>query len=174
MKDFTTLLSGGDLRSIGKSNEIVALINSQEDFDSLFYFLFSNDRLAVMRAADSIEKITKSHSLYLQPHAKEIVQLMHTAKNKELKWHLALLLSRLNLTNEEAPIVYDALTRWFLDKQESKIVRVNALQCLYHLAKRKPSFQSSLQHNIQVVARENIPSINARIHKLSARSAHGG
>jgi len=32
------LLSGGDLRSIGGSNEIVRLIRNQEEFDLLFIF----------------------------------------------------------------------------------------------------------------------------------------
>ncbi|HXL56509.1 MAG TPA: hypothetical protein VN958_09645 [Chitinophagaceae bacterium] len=36
MKTFGELLSGGDLRSIGKSNGVAALITDQKGFDNLF------------------------------------------------------------------------------------------------------------------------------------------
>jgi len=68
---------------------------SQHDFDELFKLLFHADRLIVMRAADMIEKITVRDSLYLTSHKIEIFDLCEIAQNKELKWHLALLLPRL-------------------------------------------------------------------------------
>jgi len=85
MKTFRELLNGGDLRSIGKSNEVVTLITDQESFDNLFSFLFSNKRIVVMRAADVIEKITATSPKYLNKHKKKIFVLSETVTNKELK-----------------------------------------------------------------------------------------
>lgn len=57
MNKFQNLLEGGDLRSIGKANEIVDMIHNQADFDELFENLMATDRKIVMRAADAMEKI---------------------------------------------------------------------------------------------------------------------
>jgi hypothetical protein len=43
MVDFETMLKGNDLRSIGKSNTVVALITIQHQFDELFGLLCHPD-----------------------------------------------------------------------------------------------------------------------------------
>src|SRR5262245_9232679 len=101
MLQFEQLSGHGDLRSIGKANTVVATIHSQRDFDELFEYLFYNDRLVVMRAADAVEKITVRHPQYLVRHKKMVLALCKTASNKELTWHLALMLPRLKLDHEE-------------------------------------------------------------------------
>ncbi|RQP18386.1 MAG: hypothetical protein EAS52_05655 [Parapedobacter sp.] len=58
MSRFKDILQGGDLRSIGKANQVVAQVGDQSTFDELFKELYNTDRKVVMRAADSIEKIT--------------------------------------------------------------------------------------------------------------------
>jgi len=94
-EQITTLLSGGDLRSISGANEVVALISSQELFDTLFSLLLGNDRLIAMRAADAIEKVSKTKPEWLQSHKQTLLRLSSTSKHIELGWHLAQLLSRL-------------------------------------------------------------------------------
>src|SRR5690606_30935237 len=91
------LLNDGDLRSTGHSVEIIELIKTSQSFDKLFAFLFSENQLIVMRAADAVEKITRSHPHYLKTHKKEIFELLERASDKELKWHLAQIISRLKL-----------------------------------------------------------------------------
>ncbi|MBV6439950.1 MAG: hypothetical protein EPGJADBJ_01608 [Saprospiraceae bacterium] len=68
MPDYHTLLSGGDLRSIGNSDLVVANVRNPHDFDELFEYLFQPDRLIVMRTADAIEKITVHRPEYLKKH----------------------------------------------------------------------------------------------------------
>lgn len=72
MADLETILNGGDLRSIGQSNTVVTLIDSQNKFDELFKLLFHPDRKIVMRVADAIEKITLTHCQYLKAHKDDI------------------------------------------------------------------------------------------------------
>ena len=137
MAQFEKVLAGGDLRSIGKSNSVVLKVRDQDGFDELFKCQFYNDRIVVMRAADAIEKITIQHASYLTKYKSDLLKLCLTAKNKELKWHLALLVLRLNLSVEEIEVVWQLLSGWALDKQESKIVRVNAMQALYEISLRE-------------------------------------
>ncbi len=94
-------LGGGDLRSIGNANLVAGEIKNQNEFDALYQHLHDNERLVVMRAADAIEKITLVHSEYLNPHKSDIIKLGSSATDIELKWHLALLLSRLSLSVQE-------------------------------------------------------------------------
>lgn len=163
MKKFDKTLSGGDLRSIGKSNSVVRNINSQDDFDDLFKCLFHKDRIVVMRAVDAIEKITIINPSYLARHKKKILELCDQAVNKELMWHLALLVPRLRLTSREVEKVWGTLVKWTMDKTNSRIVRVNSLQGLFDLAKGKKDLIQCLNFTLSEVERENIPSLNARV-----------
>lgn len=64
MKKFEHLLSGGDFRSIGHSNQIVSQVKTQEDFDALFAGFFIPERLIVMRVADATEKLRLKTNLF--------------------------------------------------------------------------------------------------------------
>ena len=99
------LLSGGDLRSISGSNEVVKLIHNQKEFDVLFGYLYNSDRLIVMRAVDSIEKVSRQHNDFLEKHKSNILKLIAIAEDKELKWHLAQLVSRLTLNDTKIVII---------------------------------------------------------------------
>ena len=166
MNEFSDLLKGGDLRSIAKSNKVVSLVDNQERFDELFQNLFDTDRIVVMRTADAVEKITLKNRAYLQKHKTEILSLCDRARDKELKWHLALLLSRLSLSENEFGKVWQKLTSWGRSKKESKIVRVNSLQGLADLLPRNMGFTEDFNLTLSKIGKEKIPSINARIKKL--------
>lgn len=163
IRDFEKILAGKDLRSIGKSNAVILKIQNQNDFDCLFKNLNHPDRLVVMHAADAIEKLTFSKPLYLKKHKKKIIDLFNSAKNKELKWHLALLIPRLPLNIIEFGKAWDALTVWAKDKTNSRIVRVNAIQSLFEMTKYAPELTEDLHLTFLELEQENIPSINARI-----------
>ena len=142
--EFEKLLKGGDLRSIGQSNAIISMVQNQESFDALFQQLFSTDRNVVMRAADAIEKITRKGVSYLKPHKREILSLCSSAKDIELKWHLALLVPRLSLTSKELGQIWQTLTTWATDRKESRIVRVNSLQGLFDCYHRTGTWRGTL------------------------------
>jgi hypothetical protein len=111
MNQFEKLLSGGDLRSIRKSNAVVLKVHNQNNFDKLFKCLFHEDRIIAMRAADAIEKLTREFSSYLTKYKKALLELCTTVRNKELKWHLALLIPRLNLSEKENESAWQILAR---------------------------------------------------------------
>jgi hypothetical protein len=162
------LLRGGDLRSIGQANQVVSLINCQAEFDVLFRLLSYTDRKVVMRAADAVEKISLTHKDWLQRHKKKVIALGQSVSDKELKWHLAQLLPRLQLNHAEIEICRQLLTDWALNKKESRIVRVFAVQALYDLAQQDKSLAIDLQQIMTVIQQEDIPSLNARIRKLQS------
>jgi hypothetical protein len=161
-----TLLNAGSLRNAGNEEEIFGLIRTQKDFDELFRFLFHVERKVVMHAADVIEKISSHHPEYLQQHRRELINLLGTAVHKELKWHLAQLIGRLKLSDADIQACWTILEKWAVDQQESRIVRVFAIQTLYDICQTRVSYKPAFQRLIDRVSIENIPSIRSRIRKL--------
>lgn len=166
MKNWRLLLSGDDLRSIGKSNNVVHLLKSQEDFDSLFKLIYDVNRSVAMRAADALEKCSIVNPSYIGKHKTEILRLSSDCSHIELKWHLALFISRIHFLDSEIESVSAILFGWLCNKSESKIVRVNTLQAIVELAKDFPQFEKKLATVLPGIIDENIPSLNARIKKL--------
>lgn len=166
MRRFEDLLAGCDLRSIGESNELLPLIKTQKDFDDLFFLLFHKDRVIVMRAADCIEKVTRNNTSFLLPHKTQILTLSQSAADKELMWHLAQLLPRVSWNNNDVNTIWERLRTWVLQKEGSKIVRVNALQAMFELSHKNKNLRDDFLTITESILKENIPSINARIRKL--------
>ncbi len=166
--DLIQYLKGGDLRSNAKAKELESLIKTQKDFDALFHFLYSKDRLLIMRAADVLEEISRANPNYLWPHQGDILQFLKTAKHKEFKWHLAQMVGRLQLTPVQRQEASDVLTSWVTDSSESKIVRVNALQALFDINEQYHERDEELQELIENLKKENIPSLISRIRKLTS------
>lgn len=124
-----------------------------------------------MRAADAVEKITARNKAYLESHKAQLLAILKSADHKELKWHIAQLLPRVELDQHELEDVWHKLTYWTLNRNEHKIVRVNALQGLFDLSRKFPGLQKDLDQTLNAVERELIPSMQARVRKLRKKIA---
>ena len=156
----------GDRRSIGNVNEIIQSIQTQQEFDNLLKDVLSHERIIAMRSADAVEKITRKNHRWLETHKPVLLELLHSTIDKELQWHVAQLITRVDLTDKELYVVWDKLAYWMLNRNESKIVRVNSLQALYELSRENPTLGQALTHLVNSIRHENIPSLDARIRKL--------
>jgi hypothetical protein len=165
--NFAHLLLGKDLRKLKISREVIEAVHDQESFDELFALVFHHERPLVMRAADTVEKITRKQAGYLHPHKRQLLSVLKSADHKELKWHIAQLVPRIKLTREELNEVWHILTYWALNPNESKIVRVNSLQGLFDLSRELPDLKDDFEKTVHTLEHERIPSIQARIRKLS-------
>lgn len=157
---------GRDLRRLKNVKRVLDAVTSQESFDELFALVFHHDRSLVMRAADAVEKITVKNKHYLEPHKAQLLAILKSADHKELKWHIAQLLPRLALTKEEVERVWHQLTYWTLNRNESKIVRVNALQGLFDISKSHGNLQRDFIQTLSAVEHERIPSLQVRVRKI--------
>ena len=166
LSHFTTILLGKDRRSLGRSQEVIDLVQNQESFDVLFGLLLHHERTLVMRAADAIEKITTVHKEFLAPHKLQLLSLLKSALDRELKWHIALLVPRLTLNSEELKNVWAILTYWAQNPNESKIARVNSLQGLFELSNEYPPLKPNFEKTVALLEHVPIPSIQARIKKI--------
>jgi hypothetical protein len=129
MRPFLQNLAGGDRRSIGTSNELVAEVLARPVlFRHVLDGIGVADPLIRLRAADAVEKITTRRPDLLQAHKNKILRYAASATEKEVRWHMAALLTRLKLTPRERAIVLDILFDYLRDS--SSIVRTFAMQAL--------------------------------------------
>jgi hypothetical protein len=86
MQEVLNKLAGGDRRSIGKSNEVVAdVMRDPSLFGIVFDGMLSDDPLIRMRSADAIEKITVKHPEYLQPYKEKLVNQVAKSEQQEVR-----------------------------------------------------------------------------------------
>lgn len=95
-------LTGGDRRSIGRSNEVVADVLADPSlFDLIFDAIASDDPLIAMRAADAVEKVTAAQPELLRPHKQRLLTELASIPQQEVRWHVAQMLPRLSLSDME-------------------------------------------------------------------------
>jgi len=164
-KDILALLKGGDRRSIGQADRVARMVSHDPKlFSYLMAGLWSEDSLVRMRAADAAEKVTRNNRKLLQPYKKELLGLMIEAQEKELRWHLAVMVPRMELTIKEGAGVMNVLSAYLGDK--SSIVKTFALQGMADLAAVEPSLQSRVIEILQEASRNGSAAMKTRSRKL--------
>lgn len=164
----TTLLSklkGGDRRSIGNVSAVVAAVGKKPDlFKDLAGGLYDPDPIVRMRAADAMEKCSADDPRLLQPFKSALVGLAQHTLQQELRWHLAQMIPRLDLTSGETETVIDIFIDYLTD--DSKIVVTCAMQALTDLAVKNKTVSTRVLSALEKLTRTGSPAIKARGKKL--------
>jgi HEAT repeat protein len=164
-KNILLLLEGGDRRTIGRSDQVAAIVAKDPKlFPELIAGLWSADPLVRMRAADATEKITRKNPGLLTPYKKELLGLMTEATEQELRWHLAVMVPRLPLNVTERHLAISSLNGYLEDR--SSIVKTFALQGLADLAQGDPSIRPTVVERLREATRNGTPAMKARSRKL--------
>jgi hypothetical protein len=166
------MLKDGERRSIGRSNEVVALVLGQpRHFSKLLACLWHDDPLIRMRAADAAEKVSSIRPGVLKRHKSELLGLLSETTQIELRWHLALMIPRLKLGAREREQASKSLQRYMHDR--SSIVKTFAMQALADLAQGDPGLRSQVAELLEGSARSGTPAMKARARKLLKAASHG-
>jgi hypothetical protein len=161
-------LEGGDRRSIGRSNEVVAdVIADPTLFHVLFSGLLSGNALVRMRSADAVEKITARHPEYLRPYRTKLIGEVARLDQKEVRWHVAQMFSRVKWSRTERQQVMSILVEYLNDR--SSIVKTFAMQALADLAQEAPELRPTVLLNLQELTAIGTPAMKARGRKLLAQ-----
>ena len=159
------LLTGGDRRSLGRSNEAKKIVLQQtRRFSELVRCLWSDDPVVRMRAADAAEKVTVTRPELLHPHKQELLGLLVEAEQIELRWHLALMVPRLELSARERERAAAALQRYLEDR--SSIVKTFAMQGLADLARQDRSLRETAKRILEESLQTGTAAMKARARKL--------
>ena len=163
------LLQGGDRRSIGRSDQVVAqVLRKPSLFRGLIECLWSDDLIIRMRAADAAEKASAKKPELLAPFKSALLGLASETTQAELRWHLAQMLPRLALTEAEHERAIATLRGYLADS--SSIARTFALQALADLAQGHPSLKTEIAALIEHSCRVGTPAMKARSRKLLKRA----
>jgi hypothetical protein len=163
--DILQKLTGGDRRSIGRVDEVVADVLAKPAlFEALLDGMSVGDPLVRMRAADAVEKITAKHADWLTPYKQRLLGPVAAIEQQEVRWHVAQLLPRLPLTAEERSRAVSILLGYLGDK--SAIVRTFSLQALADFAQRDQALRPPVVDLLQQALSSGSPAMRARAQKL--------
>jgi hypothetical protein len=165
MNDVLQKLEGGDRRSIGRVSEVVTdVLNDPSLFEVVFNAMLSDDPIIRMRSADAVEKITAKHPEYLQPYKKKLIQQVAKTNQQEVRWHVAQMFSRLELSKDERAVAVKILLDYLND--ESKIVKTFSMQALADFVERDASLRPQVIELLEELTRTGSPAMRSRGRKL--------
>jgi hypothetical protein len=163
-------LAGGDRRSVGRVDEVVAAVLADPTlFPLLVDGMLDANPLIRMRAADAAEKITASQRTLLQPYKTKVLNEVAPIPQQEVRWHVAQLIARLSLTPEERRQAVAILEIYLDDK--SKIVKTFAMQALADLAEQDATLRPQVIARLEQLTATGSPAMQSRGRKLLARLA---
>jgi hypothetical protein len=164
-------LRGGDRRSIGRANEVARqVLRTPALLAELFRGMLSSDPVVRMRSADAAEKVTAQRPELLQRYKKRLLHDIAAIDQQEVRWHVAQMIPRLDLTPRERAMAVKILFGYLAFK--SKIVRSFALQALVSLSANDPALRRKVRAIVQDVAQNGTPALKARGKKLLDQLRH--
>ena len=164
-RNVLALLEGGDRRSIGRADEVAAMVSRDPGlFPELMVGLWCDDPVVRMRAGDAAEKVTRGNYELLQPYKKELLGLMVQTQQQELRWHLVAMIPRLSLNAKERRLAASIMNSYLEDR--SSIVKTSALQGLADLAQNDAGLRPKVIETLREATRNGTAAMKARGRKL--------
>ncbi|HBY99613.1 MAG TPA: hypothetical protein DEP84_37700, partial [Chloroflexi bacterium] len=161
-------LTGGDRRSIGRVGEVVAEVLADPSlFQVVFEGMLSDNPVLRMRCADAVEKLTSEHPEYLRPYKQTLLQEVARIDQQEIRWHVAQLLPRLELSADERNAVVAILLEYLGD--QSKIVKTFSMQALADIAERDEDLRPQIIAELVELTRSGSPAMKSRGRRLLER-----
>ena len=158
-------LAGDDRRAIGKSNEVVAQVLARPSlFRLVFEGLLDDDPIIRMRAADAVEKVSSKRPEYLKPYKKTLLRRVAAVNQQEVRWHVAQMIPRLDLTPAERAEAVCLLVDFLADR--SSIVRTFAMQALADIAAQDAVFEPQVVGLLRALTETGTSAMRARGRKL--------
>ncbi|HYL46532.1 MAG TPA: hypothetical protein VEU52_05870 [Candidatus Limnocylindrales bacterium] len=124
----------------------------------------STDRLVRLRAADAIEKITVKNPTLLQPYKRQLLEVAGRTDEKEVRWHMAQILPRLEFSARHRAAAMDILFEYLRDT--SSIVKTFAMQAIADLAAEDKVLAAKVLPMIQELNEIGTPAMRARGRKI--------
>ncbi|MGC1460735.1 MAG: hypothetical protein WA802_00950 [Terracidiphilus sp.] len=128
------------------------------------------------RAADALERASYHKPALAVAWKKSLLGLLAEAEHNKLRWNLALIVPRLELTVPECRRAA-AISRTYLEDRSS-IVKTLAMQGLADLTRRDPSLLPEVLDILRILSRSGTPAQRARgrilLRRFEAPEARAG
>lgn len=127
----------------------------------------NKDPVVRARAADVTEKVSRIHPQYLRPFKTKLIDEMANIQQQEVRWHVALMFSYVDVTPAERAKIEDMLFSWISsDNVKSVIVKVCCLQTLSNFAKLDPLLRKKVLEKLKYIGQHGSPAMRSRSKKL--------
>jgi hypothetical protein len=165
MSNILNKLRGGDRRSIGRSDEVAREISTNPKLFAQIVSATQHPNPVIrMRAADAIEKASARSPNLLQSHKRVILNKIAAIPQQEVRWHVAQILPRLQLTPKERDHAVAILFDYLEDK--SSMVKTFSMHALADLAQRDSRLRKRVLPILQFLTENGSPAMRARGRKL--------
>ena len=152
MEPFVDILAvGGKTNSLGRADEVIKLVlDNPSRLDELYACITAEDAWIRMRAIDSIEKICRVHSDWLQPYLVNMLDELTTSNQPSIQWHLAQIFTELDLSaaQKEQAVVW--LTKLIASTDVDWIVSANSMQSLVYFEGQDLISKTELRRLLQI------------------------
>ena len=168
-----SMLAMGNRLSVGRAREVAALLLAQpKRTNQVIECLWDKDPGVANRAADALERASDKHPELLAPWNESLLGLMAEARENKLRWNLALIVPRLELTMAETERAAGLLRSWLDDR--SSIVKTCTMQGLAGLTRQNPSLLPEVLDLLRIFSRSGTPAMRARGRILLRRLEQAG
>jgi hypothetical protein len=165
MESVILKLRGGNRRSLGRSHQVVmSICRNPKVLPLILDLIVEGDPVVKMRAADAIEKATASRPELLQPYKETILNEVAAIDQQEVRWHVAQMLPRLQLSPRERDLAVAILFEYLDDK--SSIVRTFSMQALCDFALRDQRLLCRVVPVLEHLTATGTPAMRSRGRKL--------
>ena len=161
------MLSGGDLRSDGLSNEVADIVLANDAlFDDLFDGLVEENDVVRGRASDALEKIARSQPDLFVNRLPELVSAGKTDAVAMVRWHMAMILGHLLGCEEAVDSIYSGLRAMLHDS--SVFTRSWVIVSLTMTGRLYPEFVDEITMIISELQWDGSAAIRTRVRTALA------
>ena len=156
------MLSGGDLRSDGMANEVVAIVLANEELiEDLYDGLGEEDEVVRGRTADALEKVVRSKPDLLLDHLQDLIRTAHSDPIAMVRWHLAMILGHLVIYEKLVDKIRGALIAMLQDK--SAITKSWTISSLTIIGRLYPEYRTEIVLAISELQWSDSAAIRTRV-----------
>ncbi|MBP2303143.1 ACT domain-containing protein [Azospirillum picis] len=159
-------LARGDRRTAGDPSSVAMQVSTDRGrLAELVGCLFDRDAGVRMRAADALERVSRGNAAWLDPYVEHLLTDAVAIDQAEVRWHLAQIVPRLTMNDEQRHRAAVLLADWF-ENSPSRIVQSSALQAVVDLAERDATLRPVSVEMLGRAMRSGIPSLADRARRI--------
>ncbi|MCK4952882.1 hypothetical protein KAS14_03785 [Candidatus Bathyarchaeota archaeon] len=164
MNNLLKKLSGGDLRSDGRANEVAEeTVKNPQLIDKLFRGLSVSDDVIRARTTHALEKISRTNPEPLREIMPWLIKLAYEDEVPMVKWHLAMIFG--NIPNSQKNLDEIISTLIYFLKDKSNFVKSWSISSLAIQGRKNQNKRRKIIVSITLLTNHKSASIRSRARK---------
>ena len=164
MNNLLKTLSGGNLQSDGRANEVAHKVIAQPQLlNQLIEGLSEFDDVIRARTAHVLERICRTHSEMLLGLLPQFIELAVRDEVPMVKWHLAMIFGNLTVSDDTIDVIISTLFRMLKDK--SAFVKGWSIVSLTILGRKKRAWRGRIIGKIKPLQDDESIAVRSKVMK---------